>query len=163
MGSPTPADISHKQTIHPRHKGTSRREGRKIVRNRRPGCLLGDSVFYVWQKSRSHEISTIWFPQQDQHKGNASWHTTIDKGNSHSPIPRIRAVGRQWLPKERKINLQQGGAPMYFGEFQVINPGHTYIWTKLKGLSRFYVHMCIDLDMIEAGNYGYVHVYSNNN
>lgn len=36
-------------------------------------------VFYIWQRSCSHELSTAWLSEQDQHSDNTRWHGNMQE------------------------------------------------------------------------------------
>lgn len=52
----------------PKTYGTSRKRG--DLRVRKPEHLLWDSVFCLWQRSCTHEISKMWLLKQDLHNDN---------------------------------------------------------------------------------------------
>jgi hypothetical protein len=62
--------INATQSLHKRlmeqHRG-------KTVRSRGPKCLPRDSVFYIWPRSNTHEISTTWPPKWGKYHDNTRW------------------------------------------------------------------------------------------
>ena len=74
---------TYPQQIHlntaptPKLRDQSHRGRRKIIRARGPGCVLQNSVPYIWQ-SHIHEFLTIWSPKQELHSENRTWQFSID-------------------------------------------------------------------------------------
>lgn len=80
--------------------GKSWRRGRKILRPRCPGCLLLDTVSASHNKRNTHKISTIWLPEQNQHKDTTHWQVNTHREKFHVSTPRRRGTWGQWLLRE---------------------------------------------------------------
>lgn len=59
---------------------------RKILRDKEPEYMLQDSVFYILQRSYTHDISTIWLPKPDLCKDTPThtpvWIVQISQGST---------------------------------------------------------------------------------
>lgn len=75
---PSSSDTSTIQLLYPRLSEHSGRVGGKIVRSRGLGCLLSDCIFYVCQKSWTHEISVTWLLKEALSNDNTRQHGNAD-------------------------------------------------------------------------------------
>lgn len=97
-------------TLWPRLRVNHGRSYRKIIRSMRLGHLLRDSVFYKWWGNKIHELSTIWLPEQDQHKYNISCHDKVDGKLCMAP-PLVEELQAIMTVERWRISFHHGRVP----------------------------------------------------
>lgn len=102
VGCPATVNMSIAQSQHIRFWKHFRKGRRTTWRARRPGCLLGDSLSCLWQRSCILEVrSTMWLP-----KKTCRMTTSVDTsawigGMSQCSTTKWGGMGNQWLLRWR--------------------------------------------------------------
>lgn len=90
----------------------------------------------------THELSAMWFPEQDQNNDKSSWHVNVHKETQYGPNPTWRVTGSQW-PLRGGESVASRDKLLY----RLFNPNSSVMDTcKYKQNSTEsvgYIHVCI--------------------